>query len=149
MKVVKCDCSGCNKVSVKMNKITINLEDGTTEVYDICNKCLSKINSVINGKTPEIQTETHEIQTETHEIQTETHEVTKKNKKGDVIALINEYGMDRLKEEYIENNKSAKEIADELGISKTTLAQALSRLGITKRKHNKEHKDTNNEKEDN
>ena len=142
MKVVKCDCSGCNKVSVKMNKITINLEDGTTEVYDICNKCLSKINSVINGKTPEIQTETHEIQTE-------THEVTKKNKKGDVIALINEYGMDRLKEEYIENNKSAKEIADELGISKTTLAQALSRLGITKRKHNKEHKDTNNEKEDN
>ena len=135
MKVVKCDCNGCNEISVKMNKVTINLEDGNTKVYDICNNCLNKITSVINGEVPKVQTEVPKVQ--------------KKNKKGEVVALLKEYGFDRLKTEYIDNNRSAQEIADELGISKIALAQSLSRLGITKRNHNKEHRDANNETEGN
>ena len=149
MKVVKCDCSGCNEISIKMNRITINLENGNTRVYDICNNCLNKITSIINTEVPKVQTEVPKVQTEVPKVQTEVPKVQTKNKKGEIIALLKNYGLDRLKTEYIDNNRSAQEIADELGIGRIALAQTLSRLGITKRKHDKEHRDASNEMEDN
>ena len=70
----------------------------------------------------------------------------KEPKRINVKKLIESYGIDKLKEEYLVKKRSARDIALELGISNITLAQYLSKLGISKRNSkNREH----DEKEDN
>lgn len=74
----------------------------------------------------------------------------KEPKRLNVKELIESYGIDKLKEEYLVKNRSAKDIAIELGISKVTLAQYLAKLGISKRNSkNREHVTEHDKKEDN
>ena len=75
---------------------------------------------------------------------------SKEPKRLNVKELIESYGIDKLKEEYLVKNRSAKDIAIELGISKITLAQYLAKLGISKRNSkNREHVTEHDKKEDN
>lgn len=43
MRVVKCDCNGCNNVSIKMNKVTVNNIDGSTRAYDFVMIVLTRL----------------------------------------------------------------------------------------------------------
>lgn len=156
MRVVKCDCNGCNNVSLKMNKVTVNNIDGSTKVYDICDDCFDKIMNVINNvsvvdNTAVCQAVITDIKKDTEEkIITQASSDGKKSKRLNVKELIESYGIDKLKEEYLEKNRSAKDIAIELGISKITLAQYLTKLGISKRNSkNREHVTEHDKKEDN
>lgn len=156
MKVIKCDCNGCNNVSLKMNKVTVNNIDGSTKVYDICDDCFSKIMNVINnvnvvGNTALGQAVITDIKKNVEEkIIEQASSDGKKPKRLNVKELIESYGIDKLKEEYLVKNRSAKDIAIEIGISKITLAQYLTKLGISKRNSkNREHLTEHDKKEDN
>ncbi len=156
MKVIKCDCNGCNNVSLKMNKVTVNNIDGSTKVYDICDDCFSKIMNVINNvsvvdNTAVCQAVITDIKKDAEEkIITQASSDGKEPKRLNVKELIESYGIDKLKEEYLVKNRSAKDIAIELGISKITLAQYLTKLGISKRNSkNREHVTEHDKKEDN
>ena len=76
-----------------------------------------------------------------------------KRKKGsygtNTKKLIEDYGIERLKHEYIDNNRYSAELAAEIGVSKTTLDMHLRKLGITKRKKHKDENKEASEKEDN
>lgn len=152
---IKCDCVGCNNVSDIMNVVTIN---GKT--YDICNEHSKLLNKLFNlgmrteqpteqtveKEKPtvekEVQTENKEKQTKKEEVQTEQ----KARKKGDYTTLIEQYGVDRLKTEYIDNNKSANEIANSIGIPKTALSHYIFKHNISKRTK-KHDDDTKSDKE--
>ena len=156
MRVIKCDCNGCNNVSLKMNKVTVNNIDGSTKVYDICDDCFSKIMNVINNvtivdNTTIGQAVITDIKKDAEEkIVTQASSDSKEPKRLNVKELIESYGIDKLKEEYLVKNRSAKDIAIELGISKITLAQYLTKLGISKRNSkNREHVTEHDKKEDN
>lgn len=156
MRVIKCDCNGCNNVSLKMNKVTVNNIDGSTKVYDICDDCFSKIMNVINNvsivdNTTIGQAVITDIKKDVEEkIITQASSDIKEPKRLNVKELIESYGIDKLKEEYLVKNRSAKDIAIELGISKVTLAQYLAKLGISKRNSkNREHVTEHDKKEDN
>lgn len=145
---IKCDCVGCNNVSDIMNVVTIN---GKT--YDICNEHSKLLNKMFNlgmrTEQPTEQTVEKEKptvekaeKTEKEEVQTEQ----KARKKGDYTTLIEQYGVDRLKTEYIDNNKSANEIAKSIGIPKTALSHYIFKHNISKR--TKKHDDnTKSDKE--
>lgn len=167
MRVVKCDCKNCENVSIKMNRITVNTVGGDTKVYDICEDCFNKIINVINnnnnnnniiiyntgiGQAVLNDTKKEAKQKEAKQkdvnekIITKASSDNKEPKRINVKKLIESYGIDRLKEEYLVKKRSAKDIALELGISNITLAQYLAKLGISKRNFkNREH----DEKEDN
>lgn len=162
MRVVKCDCKNCENVSIKMNRITVNTVGGDTKVYDICEDCFNKIMNVINNNNIVYNTEIGQAvlndtkkdakqkeakQKDANEkIITKASSDNKEPKRINVKKLIESYGIDRLKEEYLVKKRSAKDIALELGISNITLAQYLAKLGISKRNFkNREH----DEKEDN
>lgn len=156
MRVVKCDCSGCNNVSIKMNKVTVNNIDGSTRAYDICDDCFNKIMNIINNvsivdNTTIGQAVITDIKKDVEEkIITQASSDSKEPKRLNVKELIESYGIDKLKEEYLVKNRSAKDIAIELGISKVTLAQYLAKLGISKRNSkNREHVTEHDKKEDN
>lgn len=156
MRVVKCDCNGCNNVSIKMNKVTVNNIDGSTKAYDICDDCFSKIMNVINNvsivdNTTIGQAVITDIKKDVEEkIITQASSDIKEPKRLNVKEIIESYGIDKLKEEYLVKNRSAKDIAIELGISKVTLAQYLAKLGISKRNHkSREHTTDCDKKEDN
>lgn len=156
MRVIKCDCNGCNNVSLKMNKVTVNNIDGSTKVYDICDDCFSKIMNVINnvnvvGNTTLGQAVITDIKKDVKEkLITQASSDSKEPKRLNVKELIESYGIDKLKEEYLVKNRSAKDIAIELGISKITLAQYLAKLGISKRNSkSREHVTEHDKKEDN
>lgn len=156
MRVVKCDCNGCNNVNVKMNKVTINNIDGSTKVYDICDDCLSKIMNVINNvsvidNTTLGQAVITDIKKDVKEkIIEQASSNGKKSRKLNVKELIESYGIEKLRDEYLVKNRSAKDIAIELGISKVTLAQYLAKLGISKRNpKSREHTTDCDKKEDN
>lgn len=159
---IKCDCVGCNNVSDIMNVVTIN---GKT--YDICNEHSKLLNEIFNlgmrteqpteqpteqtveKEKPtvekEVKTEKEVKQTKKEEVQTEQTE-QKARKKGDYATLIEQYGVDRLKTEYIDNNKSANEIARSIGIPKTALSHYIFKHNISKR--TKKHDDnTKSDKE--
>lgn len=162
---IKCDCVGCSNVSDIMNVVTIN---GKT--YDICNEHSKLLNKLFNlgmraerqtektvEKEEEIKTEVEqtvkkEVQTEHKEKQAENKEVKTKQteqkaiKKGDYTTLIEQYGVDRLKTEYIDNNKSANEIAKSIGIPKTALSHYIFKHNISKRA-NKHDDNTKSDKE--
>lgn len=152
---IKCDCVGCNNVSDIMNVVTIN---GKT--YDICNEHSKLLNKLFNlGMRTEAtvekaeETETEVKQTVKEEKQTEkvteqtkkTTEQTKQKevkteqteqkamKKGDYTTLIEQYGVDRLRTEYIDNNKSASAIAKSIGIPKTALCAYIFKNNMNKR----------------
>ena len=156
MRVVKCDCNGCNNVSIKMNKVTVNNIDGSTKAYDICDDCFNKIMNIINNVSivdntavcQAVITDCKKVVEE--KIITQASSDSKEPKRLNVKELIESYGIDKLKEEYLVKNRSAKDIAIELGISKVTLAQYLAKLGISKRKSkNREHVTEHDKKEDN
>lgn len=156
MKVIKCDCNGCNNVSLKMNKVTVNNIDGSTKVYDICDDCFSKIMNIINNvsvvdNTAVCQAVITDIKKDAEEkIITQASSDGKEPKRLNVKELIESYGIEKLREEYLVKNRSAKDIAIELGISKITLAQYLAKLGISKRSSkNREHVTEHDKKEDN
>lgn len=156
MRVVKCDCNGCNNVSIKMNKVTVNNIDGSTRAYDVCDDCFNKIMNVINNvsivdNTTIGQAVITDIKKDVEEkIITQASSDIKEPKRLNVKELIESYGIDKLKEEYLVKNRSAKDIAIELGISKVTLAQYLAKLGISKRNSkNREHVTEHDKKEDN
>lgn len=139
-----------------MNKVTVNNIDGSTKVYDICDDCFSKIMNVINnvnvvGNTALGQAVITDIKKDVEEkIVTQASSDGKEPKRLNVKELIESYGIDKLKEEYLVKNRSAKDIAIELGISKITLAQYLTKLGISKRNSkNREHVTEHDKKEDN
>lgn len=165
MRVVKCDCKNCENVSIKMNRITVNTVGGDTKVYDICEDCFNKIINVINNNNNNIiiyntgigQAVLNDTKKEAKQKEAKQKDVNEKiitkassdnkePKRINVKKLIESYGIDRLKEEYLVKKRSAKDIALELGISNITLAQYLAKLGISKRNFkNREH----DEKEDN
>lgn len=156
MRVIKCDCNGCNNVSLKMNKVTVNNIDGSTKVYDICDDCFSKIMNVINnvnvvGNTALGQAVITDIKKDVEEkIVTQASSDSKEPKRLNVKELIESYGIEKLRNEYLVKNRSAKDIAIEIGISKVTLAQYLAKLGISKRNSkNREHVTEHDKKEDN
>ena len=156
MRVVKCDCNGCNNVSIKMNKVTVNNIDGSTRAYDVCDDCFNKIMNVINNvsivdNTTIGQAVITDIKKDTEEkIITQASSDSKEPKRLNVKELIESYGIEKLREEYLVKNRSAKDIAIELGISKITLAQYLTKLGISKRNSkNREHVTEHDKKEDN
>lgn len=152
MQVIKCDCNGCNNISLKMNKVTVNNIDGSTKDYDICDDCLNKITNVINNVSVVDNTAviTDNKKTIKEKIILQASSDDKEPKKLNAKELIESYGIDKLEEEYLVKNRSAKDIAIELGISKITLAQYLSKLGISKRKSkNREHVTEHDKKEDN
>lgn len=153
---IKCDCVGCNNVSDIMNVVTIN---GKT--YDICNEHSKLLNKMFNlgmrTEQPTEQTVEKEKPTVEKEVQTEqakqkaevkTEQTEQKaRKKGDYTTLIEQYGVDRLKTEYIDNNKSANEIANSIGIPKTALSHYIFKHNISKK--TKKHGDnTKSDKED-
>lgn len=156
MRVIKCDCNGCNNVSLKMNKVTVNNIDGSTKVYDICDDCFSKIMNVINnvnvvGNTTLGQAVITDIKKDVEEkIITQASSDIKEPKRLNIKELIESYGIEKLRNEYLVKNRSAKDIAIEIGISKVTLAQYLAKLGISKRNSkNREHVTEHDKKEDN
>lgn len=156
MRVVKCGCNGCNNVSIKMNKVTVNNIDGSTRAYDVCDDCFNKIMNVINNvsivdNTTIGQAVITDIKKDTEEkIITQASSDSKEPKRLNVKELIESYGIEKLREEYLVKNRSAKDIAIELGISKITLAQYLTKLGISKRNSkNREHVTEHDKKEDN
>lgn len=156
MKVIKCDCNGCNNISLKMNKVTVNNIDGSNKAYDICDDCFSKIMNVINNvsvvdNTAVCQAVITDIKKDAKEkIITQASSDSKEPKRLNVKELIESYGIEKLREEYLVKNRSAKDIAIELGISKITLAQYLTKLGISKRNSkNREHVTEHDKKEDN
>lgn len=142
---IKCDCVDCNNVSDIMNVVTIN---GKT--YDICNEHSKLLNKLFNlgmrteqpteqtveKEKPTVEkeekTEKEVKQTKKEEVQTEQTK-QKARKKGDYTTLIEQYGVDRLKTEYIDNNKSANEIAMSIGIPKTALSHYIFKHNISKR----------------
>lgn len=156
MKVIKCDCNGCNNVSLKMNKVTVNNIDGSAKAYDICDDCFNKIMNAINNVSVVDNTAVYQaVITDSkkdvkEKIITQASSDDKEPKRLNVKELIESYGIDKLKEEYLVKNRSAKDIAIELGISKITLAQYLAKLGISKRNSkNREHVTEHDKKEDN
>lgn len=156
MKVIKCDCNGCNNVSLKMNKVTVNNIDGSAKAYDICDDCFNKIMNAINNvsvvdNTAVCQAVITDIKKDVKEkLITQASSDGKEPKRLNVKELIESYGIDKLKEEYLVKNRSAKDIAIELGISKITLAQYLAKLGISKRNSkSREHVTEHDKKEDN
>lgn len=156
---IKCDCVGCNNVSDIMNVVTIN---GKT--YDICNEHSKLLNKLFNlgmrteqpteqtveKEKPTVEkvekTEKEVKQTKKAEAKTEQTE-QKAVKKGDYTTLIEQYGVDRLKTEYIDNNKSANEIAKSIGIPKTALSHYIFKHNISKRTK-KNDDNTKSDKED-
>lgn len=156
MRVVKCDCNGCNNVSIKMNKVTVNNIDGSTRAYDVCDDCFNKIMNVINNvsivdNTTIGQAVITDIKKDVEEkIITQVSSDSKEPKRLNVKELIESYGIEKLRNEYLVKNRSAKDIAIEIGISKVTLAQYLAKLGISKRNSkNREHVTEHDKKEDN
>ena len=156
MRVIKCDCNGCNNVSLKMNKVTVNNIDGSTRAYDVCDDCFNKIMNVINnvnvvGNTALGQAVITDIKKDVEEkIVTQASSDSKEPKRLNVKELIESYGIEKLRNEYLVKNRSAKDIAIEIGISKVTLAQYLAKLGISKRNSkNREHVTEHDKKEDN
>lgn len=152
MKVIKCDCNGCNNVSLKMNKVTVNNIDGSAKAYDICDDCFNKIMNAINNVSVVDNTAViTDIKKDVKEkLITQASSDGKEPKRLNVKELIESYGIDKLKEEYLVKNRSAKDIAIELGISKITLAQYLAKLGISKRNSkSREHVTEHDKKEDN
>ena len=169
---IKCDCVGCNNVSDIMNVVTINGK--TYDICNEHSKLLNKLfnlgmrteqpteqtvekekptvekaekteKEVKQTKKEEVQTENKEKQTKKAEVQTEQTE-QKARKKGDYTTLIEQYGVDRLKTEYIDNNKSANEIAMSIGIPKTALSHYIFKHNISKRT-NKHDDNTKSDKE--
>ena len=155
---IKCDCVGCNNVSDIMNVVTIN---GKT--YDICSEHSKVLNDMFNlGMRTEQKTEQTETEvnvTEKKEKQTEkavekTDKKVEKTesteqkviKKGDYTTLIEQYGVDKLRTEYVDNNKSASKIAKSIGIPKTALCAYLFKNNISKRTK-KHDDDTKSDKE--
>lgn len=156
MRVIKCDCNGCNNVSLKMNKVTVNNIDGSTRAYDVCDDCFNKIMNVINNvsivdNTTIGQAVITDIKKDVEEkIVTQASSDSKEPKRLNVKELIESYGIEKLRNEYLVKNRSAKDIAIELGISKVTLAQYLAKLGISKRNpKSREHTTDCDKKEDN
>lgn len=155
MRVVKCDCNCCNNVDIKMNKVTINDKDGSTKVYDICDDCFSKIMNAINninivGNTTISQVVNADKAVVENEVISQALHNDKGSKRLTFKKIIDTYGIDKLKEEYLVKNRSAGDLAMELGISQVALVTNLNKLGIYKRKpKNKEHMTANDKKEDN
>lgn len=155
MRVVKCDCNCCNNVDIKMNKVTINDKDGSTKAYDICDDCFSKIMNAINninivGNTTISQVANADKAVVENEVTSQTLHNDKGSKRLTFKKIIDTYGIDKLKEEYLVKNRSAGDLAMELGISQVALVTNLNKLGIYKRKpKNKEHMTANDKKEDN
>lgn len=131
MKVVKCDCRDCNNIGIELNKITVTSIDGNTKSYDLCDNCLNRILNILVN-TPETVAKTPETVVNTPETVANTPETVVKTRPN-VKKIIENYGIDRLKEEYITKGRTAKDLANEMGISKIALAQHLCKLGISKK----------------
>lgn len=169
---IKCDCVGCNNVSNIMNVVTINGK--TYDICSEHSKLLNEMfNLGLKTEQRTEQTVEKEVKTakETKQTaekveQTEKEEVKKEKKaaktekvveqtkqteqkaikKGDYTTLIEKYGVDRLRTEYIDNNKSASKIAKSIGIPKTALCAYLFKNNISKRTK-KHDDDTKSDKE--
>lgn len=139
MMIFRCDCRGCNNTDTKLDSLIINKTDGSTETYDICKECLERIRNIIEGTTNIVKeeeqdaSETPIVKEEEQDI-SETPIVNKRKLKG-ISTIVENYGIDKLKEEYLVKCRSAADIALEIGVEKTALVQYLSRVNITRRKY--------------
>lgn len=147
MLVLKCDCNGCNNVANKLNSITLTSIDGTTSSYAVCNECLRKVQDFFTYKAEEKAEKSKEFESvvkpkkeKSAKKESTTSEVSKKApmKKGEATKLIDEYGRDKVIEEYLEHRKSARVIAEKIGVTASALNMYLARLGVHKRGSNKE-----------
>lgn len=127
MKIIQCDCAGCANTAKTMTKVTITQGESIRE-YDICNRCLCKLEQMFKGK--QNSTEISEQTTDKETDYTELMDVKHKTK---LQRAIDYYGEDRLRNDYIVNNRSIYELSAELGISYATLATYFRKNGIYKR----------------
>lgn len=140
MKIIQCDCAGCNNTAKTMTKVTV-VQGESVKEYDICDKCLHKLEQIFIEKQND--TEISEQTQNKENIYTELMGVKHKTK---LQRAIDYYGENRLKNEYIVNNRSIYELSAELGVSHATLAAYFRKNGIYKR--NKKAKTCENTTED-
>lgn len=127
MKIIQCDCVGCTKTAKTMTKVTIAQGDSVKE-YDICNRCLHKLEQLFTGE----QNNTATLE-QTQDKETTYTELMGVKHKTKLQRAIDYYGEDRLRNDYIVNNRSIYELSAELGISHATLATYFRKNGIYKR----------------
>lgn len=116
----KCNCKGCNNKAVELNKLVTRDTSGHKGVYNICDECLCRINKILDGDNIINDLDVKNVKSD-------------KPKRKTAVQVIEEFGIDRLRDEYVNKGRRTKELAEELGVSVASLAQHLNRLGITKR----------------
>lgn len=128
----KCDCTGCNVIAQKMNHITLKIKDDVRS-FDVCDQCMSKIEPMFINKESE---KTAGIEFDT----ANTGKLTPRE-------MIDKYGLDKLRDDYVNKNMSAAELAQRVGINRTALISYLHRTGITKNKKNTDETGSNSKDE--
>lgn len=159
MILYKCDNVNCNFITRDASKLhMVKIDDKSFEVCDKCkeqilNMLLTKTNkkpalpklvekpkAVETPKTEAPKVETPKVETPKVAEKSEKNEQYTDNKSASVKSRCNAKdriaafgGVDAIRREYIDNNKSTSVLAKELGIAKPTLAKYLHDNCISKK----------------
>lgn len=134
----RCGCAGADK---NMHSIKLHVNNAEIEI-DLCNKCYTEFINSIKEEALTNVSETKHID-DVSETTEKTVRLQDKSSKASINKIIAEYGEDKFIYEYIDNNRSAKSLAEELGVPVTCIQSYIHRNNISKRSKNSNNKDTN------